>query len=80
MPGQLQEAKERFSQLVQRTIHEGPQAVTRHGETVVFVISADEYMPLTGRKQDFVDFLLSAPDLGALDLERKADLPRKINL
>lgn len=80
MPWQLQEAKQKFSRLVQQAINEGPQAVTRHGETVVFVVSADEYMRLTGRKQDFVDFLLSAPDLCALDLEREADLPREIGL
>ncbi|TAK31347.1 MAG: type II toxin-antitoxin system Phd/YefM family antitoxin [Chloroflexota bacterium] len=80
MPWQLQEAKQKFSQLVQRALTEGPQAVTRHGETVVVVVSADDYRRLTGGKLDFTDFLLSAPDLSALDLERAGDYPRDVDL
>lgn len=54
--------------------------MTRHGETVVVVVSAEEYRRLTGGKPDFADFLLSAPDLGALDLGRSRDLPREVEL
>ncbi|MHB8619500.1 MAG: type II toxin-antitoxin system Phd/YefM family antitoxin, partial [Chloroflexota bacterium] len=49
MSWQLQEAKQRFSQLVQRTLDEGPQVVTRRGEEVVVLISATEFQRLTGR-------------------------------
>src|SRR5262249_42477444 len=70
MPWQVQEAKQRFSELVRRAIDEGPQAVTRHGATVVVVVSADEYERLAGNKPDFKEYLLSGPDLSALDLER----------
>ena len=80
MPWQLQAAKQKFSQLVQRALDEGPQAVTRHGETVVVVVSADEFRRLTGGKPDFTDFLLAGPDLSVLDLERAADRPRDIDL
>lgn len=77
---QLQEAKQKFSQLVQRALDEGPQVVTRYDETVVVVISADEYRRLTGARTDFTDFLLSGPDLSLLDLERARDLPREVDL
>ena len=38
---QLQEAKSRFSELVDRTLAEGPQLVTRRGAEAVVVIDAD---------------------------------------
>ena len=34
MPWQLQEAKAKFSELVQKTLDEGPQTVTRRGKEV----------------------------------------------
>ncbi len=80
MPWQLQEAKQRFSHVVQRALDEGPQIVTRHGEAVVVVISAEEYRRLTGAKPDFAEFLLSEPDLSCLDLERQHDMPRDVDL
>jgi len=80
MTWQVQEAKQKFSQLVQRAIDEGPQVVTRHGEEVVVVLAAEEFRRLTGRTLDFKDFLLSGPDLNELDLERARDLPRDIDL
>lgn len=80
MPWQLQEAKQKFSQVVRRALNEGPQVVTRHGETVVVVISAEEYRRLTEKKPDFAEFLLSAPDLSVLDLERARDISREVDL
>lgn len=35
MSWQLQEAKQKSSELVRRTLEEGPQVVTKHGEEVV---------------------------------------------
>jgi prevent-host-death family protein len=80
MDWQLQEAKQKFSELVRRAVDEGPQPVTRHGETVVVVVSIDEYRRLTSSKPDFAEFLLSAPDLTPLDLKRETDLPRGVDL
>jgi prevent-host-death family protein len=77
---QLQEAKQKFSELVRRTVEEGPQTVTRHGEEVVVVIPAEEYRKLTGDKPDFKEFLMSAPDLSVLDLERPREFPREVDL
>jgi prevent-host-death family protein len=79
MNWQLQEAKQRFSELVRRTLDEGPQIVTRHGQDVVVVMAADTYRRLTGQVPDFKSFLLSAPDLTVLDLDQpERDLPRDV--
>ena len=77
---QLQEAKQKFSQLVQRALDEGPQVVTRHGQTVVVVVSAEEYRRLKGSRPDFKEFLLQGPDLSVLDLDRATELPREVDL
>jgi prevent-host-death family protein len=77
---QLQEAKQKFSELVRRALEDGPQVVTRHGEEVVVVVPAEEFRRLTGDKPDFKEFLMSAPDLSVLDLERPKEMPRDIEL
>lgn len=80
MAWQVQEAKQRFSELLRKAGAEGPQVVTRHGEEVAIVLSADAYRELTGRGPDLLEFLRAAPDLSALDLERTRDLPRDVDL
>ena len=81
MSWQVQDAKQRFSELVQRALDEGPQLVTRHGKDAVVVVAADEYRRLTGGSPDFKAFLLSAPDLSALELDSPSrDLPRETDL
>ncbi len=80
MAWQLQEAKQKFSELVRRALEEGPQTVTRHGEPVVVVVPVEEFRHLTGNKPDFKEFLMSAPDLSALDLERPKGMPRDVEL
>ncbi|MBN6052307.1 type II toxin-antitoxin system Phd/YefM family antitoxin [Nonomuraea sp. RK-328] len=77
---QLQEAKQRFSEVVRRAHDEGPQIVTRHGEDVAVIIDMAEYRRLKGDEPDFKEFLLSAPDLSELDLTRSKDLPREVDL
>ena len=54
--------------------------VTRHGDEVVVVLSKREYLRLTGQTLDFKDFLLSAPDLDELDIQRNADHTRAVDL
>jgi prevent-host-death family protein len=81
MSWQVQDAKQRFSELVQRAIDEGPQVVTRRGKDAVVVIAADEYRRLAGGVQDFKAFLLSAPDLDQLELDSEVrDRPRETDL
>jgi antitoxin Phd len=77
---QVQEAKQRFSQLLRLAESEGPQTVTRHGQAVAVVVGADEYRRLTEKKKDFKEFLMSGPDLSELDLGRPKEYPREIEL
>ncbi|MGB3633405.1 MAG: type II toxin-antitoxin system Phd/YefM family antitoxin [Rubrobacteraceae bacterium] len=80
MSWQLQEAKQKFSELVRKAQEDGPQTVTRHGEEVVVVVPAGEYKRLTRDKPDFKEFLMNGPDLSVLDLERPREFPREIDL
>lgn len=79
MTWQLQQAKQKFSEVVGRALKDGPQIVTRHGEEVVVVLSIAEFKRLLKRKPDFKKFLLGA-ELSALPLERQHDLPRDVEL
>lgn len=56
---QLQDAKNRFSEVVKRARDEGPQAVTVHGKRAAVVISAREYDELIKPPMSFADFLLA---------------------
>ncbi len=67
---QLQEAKQRFSEVVRSATSEGPQFVTKHGDEVAVVLDIREYRRLKGGTQDFKAFLRSAPDFDELELER----------
>lgn len=55
---QLQEAKNRFSEVVKRARDEGPKTVTVHGQRAAVVVSAQEFDALTKPPVSFVDFLL----------------------
>jgi len=74
---QLQAAKQRFSELVERAQREGPQVVTKHGREAVVVVSAEEYRRLKGADDNLVEFLRSAPDFDLLDLRRASDRGRE---
>jgi len=77
---QLQEAKQRFSELIRSVETDGPQFVTRHGEEVAVVINIAEYRRLRGVGGDFKDFLRSGPDFDQLEIERSPDAARTIDL
>ena len=55
---QLQDAKNRFSEVVKRARDEGPQTVTVHGQRAAVVLSAQEFDSLVKPPVSFVDFLL----------------------
>lgn len=80
MAWQLQEAKQRFSELVARARSEGPQRVTRHGRDAVVVVAAEEYDRLAGEGPDLLAFIRSAPDFELLDLGRAGDRGRELDL
>lgn len=79
MAWQLQEAKQRFSELVRKAESEGPQTVTRNGRDVVVVVAAEDFHREHPPKMDFKEFLMSGPDFDLLDIERSKDMPREID-
>ena len=77
---QLQEAKSRFSELVELVLKEGPQLVTRRGEEAVVILSAKEFRRLSGQTPTLMHCLLNAPRGEALELTRPTNGIRDIVL
>ncbi len=78
---QLQEAKSRFSEVVDEALSHGPQQITRHGEEVVVILSTKEFRRLTRPKGDIVSFFSNSP-LGEvdIDLSRSKEKARGLDL
>lgn len=76
---QLQEAKQRFSELIRLVETQGPQFVTKHGQEVAVVVGIAEYRHLRNGGEDFKAFLQSAPDLD-LEISRPATPSRVVDL
>lgn len=80
MDWRLADAKNKFSELFNRALTEGPQRVQRRDDAVV-VIAAHDYERLTGEAASFKDFLLSeTPCLDGLDLARDRSHMREVKL
>jgi len=72
---QLQEAKNKFSEVVRRA-QEEPQVVTVHGEPTVLVVSYGRFHEIARpKKMTFAELMATCPvDLTELDLERDKDM------
>ncbi len=55
------DAKAQLSQLVDRAINDGPQAITRRGREVVIVVSAEEWHRKSSRTGSLAGFLAASP-------------------
>ena len=77
---QLQEAKSRFSEVVDLSLEEGPQMVTRRGREAVVIISAQEYRRMTGGAPSLITTLLNAPRGEPLEVERSRESIRDLVL
>ena len=76
---QLQEAKSRFSEVVELSLSEGPQLVTRRGQDAVVVLAAKDYRRLSGSSA-LKELLLNAPRGEPLDITRSGEPVRDIAL
>ena len=63
------DAKNRFSELMTKTLEDGRQRITNQDGTV-FMISEEELDRIEGKKPDFKEFLLSIPDMEGVDVSR----------
>lgn len=81
----LQDAKNRFSEVVRQAKTRGPQRITLHGKDAVVVIAVEDYDRLAGGSVDLVNSLKGSPlaaalAAGELDLGRSRDLGRDVEL
>ena len=78
---QLQEAKNRLSEVVRKAREDGPQVITVHGADAVVVVSTDQYRRLSKRKGSLAEFFRRSPLVGVkLDIVRLADTGRPVDL
>lgn len=78
---QLQKAKNRLSELVDRALDQGPQMITRRGIETAIVLSVEEYQKMRRSETDLVDFFRTSPLAEVeLDLDRDPDTGREIDL
>ena len=79
---QLQEAKNRLSELVRLAESEGPQTITVRGEPRVVVVAVAEHEAGTGGdKESLLDFFRRSPLWGAdLDVDRDRSPMREVGL
>ena len=78
---QLQDAKSKFSELVDRALDNGVQIITRRGRKTVVVLPFDEYERLAKPTDSLAQFLLASPLLGSnLTIERDKRPPRNIEI
>ena len=75
---QLQEAKNKFSRVVENAVNDGPQIITRRGVEVAIVLSYTEYRKMIASRGKLSTFFRESPlvDL-ELDLARDKSDARK---
>jgi len=61
MKWKTREAKARFEEMLERTLEEGPQTVTRHGKPVAVLVEVGQYRHLSAGRKSFKALLASAP-------------------
>lgn len=78
---QLQEAKNRLSQVVDSALHDGPQTITLRGKPAAVVVSFEEFRKMTQPRTGLSQFFRQSPlHTIELDLNRSADLSLEVEL
>ncbi len=78
---QLQEVKNRLSEVVDKALRQGPQVITRRGAETAVLLSIDDYRKLRRPETDLVGFFQASPLADVdLDLERPRDTGREVDL
>jgi antitoxin Phd len=68
---QIQEAKNKLSEVVEEALHHGPQIITKRGVEVAVMLSYAEYRKMTSSRKKISHFFRESPLVGAdLDLSR----------
>lgn len=77
---QVQEAKTRLSEVMERARREGPQAITRHGRERAVLLSVEDYRALAAQRPDFKAYLLGGPKVERFTIRRRRDTGRRTAL
>ncbi len=82
MVWQVQEAKQRLSEVLRAAESGQPQVISRHGREVAVVIDFVSYQRLRGVEVEVElgDFLRRGPAFDDLELERSSDLTQIVDL
>ena len=77
----LHEAKNKFSEVVEHALKDGPQTITRRGKETAVLVSISAFRSLSTADGNLVEFLQTSPLAGAdLDLARPREYGRRIDL
>jgi antitoxin Phd len=77
---QLQEAKNKFSEVVEEALSQGPQVITRRGVETVIILSYGDYRKLMAAQKKLSEFFRQSPlvdidiDLGRDRSEMRPDI------
>ncbi len=75
---ELQEAKNKLSEVVDKALSDGPQIITKHGVETAVVLSHADYRKLMLNQQKLSDFFHQTPLVDAeLDLTRDTSPTRE---
>jgi len=82
MGWQLQEAKARLSEVINKAQGEGPQHITVRGVSTAVVLSEADYERLVGRGETLVEFMRRSPLCGqdGVEFARDGSLAREVEL
>jgi antitoxin Phd len=72
----VQDAKTRFSELMERAQSEGPQVITRHGKERAVLLSAEDYRAMQEKRPSFKEHLLGGPKVENFAVKRSRDIGR----
>ena len=68
---QIQEAKNKLSEVVDEAVHHGPQIITKRGVEVAVMLSFSEYRKMISSQKKLSTFFRESPLVGIeLDLSR----------
>ncbi len=80
MSWQVQEAKQRLSEVLRAAESGDPQVITRHGHDIAVVIDIAAYRRLVGVEVDLAGFLRHGPSFDDLEIERSTAPARVVEL
>ena len=75
---QVQNAKTKLSEVIERARAEGPQMITKHGKERAVVLSIEDYRVLAAHRPDFKSYLLDGPKVDDFTIERDGGVGRTI--